>query len=320
MRARDSDDGGAEPDLIESDTESPWGWVAVAEGRGGRALRDASLVLSSIGIPFELEEGSGRSRGARLLVSTGDGDRARHELAAYGLENQDWPPPRVEFAMRSDGVIGAGLYIAALALMYAISVEGTFGLDWWRAGRLEAGDVVAGHWERTLTALTLHVDLTHLLSNIVFGALFGVLTAHVLGGGLTWALALLAGILGNGANALVRDAAHRSVGASTSVFGILGLLTAYEWSRRSAGRQSTFRRLAPLFGGATLLGWLGVGEPGGRVDVLAHIFGLLAGGVLGVGASWTRAPERLAPSHQRLLGAATLAALVGGWWCALVRS
>ena len=51
---------------------------------------------------------------------------------------------------------------------------------------LVSSEVLDGQWWRTITALTLHSGLAHLISNLVFGCAFGGLAAHSLGSGLAW--------------------------------------------------------------------------------------------------------------------------------------
>jgi len=48
-----------------------------------------------------------------------------------------------------------------------------------------------------VTALTLHVDSGHLITNLGFGMLFGYLAGQLLGPGIAWASILAAGALGN---------------------------------------------------------------------------------------------------------------------------
>lgn len=293
-------------------------WIEVATGRDERALRESTLVLSSAGIEHVSEVDAARWR---ILVPNASSARAHGELENYRAENRSWPPRVGAPKVLSDGVIGSALYVFTVVLLHALANYGAIGLDWRSAGVLHAELVRAGDLERLLTALTLHGDLTHLISNIVFGVSFGVLTSHAIGGGLTWFLALVAGALGNLTNAFIQEPTHRSLGASTSVFAILGILAAYEWARRSGLRQATFRRVAPILAGAVLLGWLGVGDPENDrpVDVWAHVLGMAFGALLGVGAAVTDLPSRLSARAQRGLGALTIGATVGAWVIAHLR-
>jgi len=300
--------------------ESPSGplWIEVAHGHDDRTLREAGLVLSSAGIEHVSEVDPSRWR---ILVPETLSSRARLELTDYRAENRSWPPIPTTPRVLSDGAVGGALYVFTVVLLHALATYGAVGLDWRGAGILHAELVRDGQLERLVTALTLHADLTHLTSNVVFGVTFGVLTAHALGGGLTWFSALVAGALGNLANAALQDESHRSLGASTSVFAILGLLAAYEWARRSGQRQATFRRFAPLLAAAVLLGWLGVGEPDGnrQVDVWAHVLGMGFGALLGVIVAASDLPARLSANAQRALGVLTIGTTIVAWLIAHLR-
>ena len=124
--------------------------------------------------------------------------------------------------------------------------HGAFNADWLDAGALRSGAVRAGEVWRAVTALTLHLDVGHMLSNLGFGTVFGLLAGQLLGPGVAWASVLAAAASANLLNAWLQPEVHSSVGASTAVFATLGLLAAYAWRRRSgetgavptAGRRS----------------------------------------------------------------------------------
>ena len=188
------------------------------------------------------------------------------------------------------------------------------------SGQADAVAIVAGEqWWRAVTALTLHADVVHLVSNVVSGLGFAFFVCRFFGAAAGWLLVLLSGVAGNVLNAMVYyPEPHYSIGASTSVFGALGLLTGVGlWAAVSApDRRLTLPRwLVPLFGGLTLLGLFGVGE--GNVDVAAHISGFLCGVVFGaLGACvqrWFVWLQRWAP----LVGGLALFLIGGAWWLAL---
>ncbi len=124
---------------------------------------------------------------------------------------------------------------------------------------------------------------------------------------------LLAGAGGNWATALVYGSHHSSVGASTAVFGAIGLLAGLARVRRTRRGQRGSRAWAPIAAGLALLAMIGMGE---RADLVAHGLGLAVGSALGltVAISLPRAPG---PPVQWLLGAVALAVLVGSWRAAL---
>ena len=138
-----------------------------------------------------------------------------------------------------------------------------------------------GEWWRTATALTLHADSHHLFSNIIFSMPFLILLARRIGLGLTLAGTLAAGMLGNAMNVCYRDPGYASLGFSTGMFSIVGMLCA-DIVVRSHLRG--LRRLAlPVAAGVAFLAMLGT--EGSNIDYAAHIFGLAAGFIVGLAAS-----------------------------------
>lgn len=142
-----------------------------------------------------------------------------------------------------------------------------------------------GEWWRPFTALFLHADVGHLIGNLASGAVFGMLVAKSIGPLKAWAMILASGMLGNlVTSALTYPEPFTSIGASTAVFGALGILSGIgfvENFREKVG-MPWVRVLAPLLAGFVLLGWLGGAAPGSRTDVLGHVFGFCAGLPMGM--------------------------------------
>jgi membrane associated rhomboid family serine protease len=174
-----------------------------------------------------------------------------------------------------------------------------------------------GEWWRTATALTLHGDVSHLAANLVTGLLFAAFVLPQLGTGLTWLGIVLTGVLGNFVNAwFYRNEAHFSIGASTAVFGALGLLVGGEFMERSrhAATRAWWHLVLPLGAGLALLAYLGVGdEHEKRTDYMAHLFGFAAGVALGLPAALARLREHTPRWLQHVAGGLALAALAGAW-------
>lgn len=270
-------------------------WIEVARVPTRDAAAELALVLEAVGL------GSGTARAGDehlVIVRLEQADRARSELAKYVSENRGWPPRATVPPPISRGFEAAGVFTVLLVLAYLTQRRETFGLDWWAAGCADAGLIRHGAWWRTVTALTLHADVLHLAGNVVFGALFGVMLAQSVGSGTAWMAFVVTGAIGNWSNAWLQSPAHTSIGASTAVFGMLGVQVAHDWMRRKQLHYSPWRRWAPLIIGAALLAWLGGGAervdpsdlskkwidldvPIHKVDVGAHVFGFLAG--LGIG-------------------------------------
>jgi len=271
------------------------------------------MVLDAAGIDAEIDQRRGRWR---VLVADDALPAAVSELDDY-LEERRSERPRVVRPVKTQPGGGAGVIVYVMVLVGVAGLAGrySFGADWLEVGRMQSWAVVEGQWWRVFTALTLHVDPAHLLANLAFGAVFGFLAAQALGGGAAWLSIVLAGGIGNLANAFLQPPQHSAIGASTAVFGALGILVAlslYHWRSRSGG---IIRRWSPLIGGLVLLAYTGMG--GERTDVLAHVTGLVAG--LAVGAAAGRVPIDVLENRSNQLVAAMLAGfvLVLSWAIAL---
>ena len=262
------------------------------------------MVLDAAGIDAEIESRRGHFS---VLVDEDDLPAAMRELDDYVEETlRDRPEVVRPVETQPGGGVGALVYVMVLLGTAGLAGRYAFGADWLEAGRMQSWAVVEGQWWRAFTALTLHVDAAHLVANLAFGAVFGLLAAQALGGGVAWLCIVLAGGAGNLANAYLQPPQHSAIGASTAVFGALGILVAlslYHWRNRSGG---VVRRWSPLIGGFMLLAYTGMG--GERTDVLAHVTGLVAG--LAVGAGVSRVPIEVLRNRSNQLVAAALAVLV----------
>jgi len=307
-------------------------WVEVARTVDPRRNREHALVLQAMGIPH----GTVNAEGAQLLlVRSEDVERARSELERYDRENAGWPPREEAPLPISSGVQATIVYATVLALFFVMERQATFGLEWWRQGASSSAAIRSGEWWRAATSLSLHADLAHLLGNIVFGSMFGVILAQSLGSGLAWAGFIASGTIGNLLNALLQPDEHVSVGASTGVFGALGVQVAYEWMRRRELQYTWIRRWAPIAMGIGLFFWLGTGggrfsetdtaretqkqiaEVLERVDVMAHVTGFASGIALGIALGVFRGRMRLRGRWQTGLAWGALAALGVTWAVAI---
>jgi rhomboid protease GluP len=160
--------------------------------------------------------------------------------------------------------------------------------DWVNAGAVDAAAVFErGEIWRLATALFLHADVGHLLSNLASGIFVFAAVTSTMGRRAGWVLITLAALAGNLATALARyPEPYISIGASTAIFAALGLLTGR--AVRVAACSSAWRRwramFVPLAAGLTVLSLYGAG--GVRIDVGAHLCGFAAG--LGLGFAVSR--------------------------------
>lgn len=237
-------------------------------------------MLASQSIPYLEHAQAGQHA---LYVEGHHAERALEELRRYEEENRGFRLKRVLPPAAPFAAVGTALGALILVSLAIAQWRGALGHDWVAAGAARASAIRAGELARTVTALTLHADVPHLLSNLVFGALFAYLLFHAHGAGLGALALLAAGALGNLANAWVRAGEHVSIGASTAVFAAVGLLGGAEARARHLLAEPRARRFAPVGAAVLLMAYLGVGEarPTSRIDVMAHVFGLVAGLALG---------------------------------------
>jgi membrane associated rhomboid family serine protease len=274
------------------------------------------LVLTARKIPCQQRPVSG---GFLLLVPCHFLETAREQIALYQQENRDWPPalPHRE-PLYENQLATLSVFILLCGFAYstvlASTVTGWPHLDWLQRGSAQAGLIVAGEWWRTATALTLHSGGLHLAGNVIFGILIIGRLASDLGSGLAWTLVLLAGMGGNAVNALLQSPEHTAIGASTAVFGAVGLLAGLNLVRY---RKPLWRRWAlPLAGAFGLLAMLGAS--GERTDLGAHLFGLLVGVGLGtVCAVWLLRKGRPGRLLNRALALLPILVMIWAWLAAL---
>lgn len=210
---------------------------------------------------------------------------------------------------------GSILYALIMMIVAYAAGRDWLGFDWLQAGSLNGAIPSTHEWWRVVTALTLHGDVGHLVSNLAFGIVLGYLASRALGSGIAWAGILVGAMMGNALDALWMPEAQRSIGASTAVFAALGVLSAYAWVIETASNLRWAKRLGPLIAGVMLLGFLGAG--GERTDVVAHVTGFMSGCLLG--ALLGKTPERYFESRalQFAAGALALIAVVLAWLLAL---
>jgi membrane associated rhomboid family serine protease len=283
-------------------------WIAIASAPDEPRAADLGLMLTARGIESTRQPGL---IGWDIYVPAARAPEARAEIAQYVSENKRAiGQRRVEEV--GDGLPGMVAYLAILLVVFFCVHAGVLSLDWFAAGKLVAGRVLAGEWWRTVTALTVHWDLDHLGGNLVFGAFFGFFIGRYLGRGIGWLAVLGAATLANVLAALLLEPAHTSLGASTAVFAALGILTAYTW-RRGYLRETPWRwRIAPIVAGLGLLAFTGAG--GENTDLFAHLAGFVAGFGTGLAlARWLTLSRLRSRTTQNLCAATTLLLVAGAW-------
>lgn len=239
-----------------------------------------SLVLDARFIPCQIGESAGHWF---LRVPLYRFDEACEELRRFERENNHWPPAPPQSRPMMENTLATLSVLIILATFHNITrlditlMDGV-PVDWGRIGSAQAGRILDGEWWRLVTALTLHGDVLHLVSNLAIGGVFVLLLCRELGSGLAWILLLAAGTLGNLCNAILQSRQHDSVGASTAVFGVVGILSALSLVRYRHHLQR--RWPLPVASALALLSILGT--EGKHTDLGAHLFGFLAGVLIGL--------------------------------------
>lgn len=283
-----------------------------------RQAREWATALAAAGIRHRLVPvGSGYV----VRVPSEHAAAARLEIERFEAANVDWPPQERPVSMptfRAPRLWASALPSALLVFLH-----------WWigpfgdgalaRAGACSADALRAGEWWRVLTALTLHSGWRHLCSNVLALLFLAHAVCGLLKAGLGWFLIVAAGACANLCTGWLGRPGYLSVGASSAVFGALGILVAcgfVEKARRYGGLRSVWSRAwVPVTAGLGLLAFLGAAP---QTDLAAHAFGFVFGGLLAVLPALCL-PRALPEWADRLLQLATLLAVLGAWMIVLRR-
>jgi rhomboid protease GluP len=273
-----------------------------------------SLVLSSAGIAHKVNQ---HGSAWRIAVWPAERAAAVEAIALYLKENPPYSVSEQPFLSRGVGTFSALYVTGILVLIHLLIAPGVEQERFITAFGADAVRIMDGELYRCTTALLLHADIAHLLGNVSGLIVFGTVTASLCGWGLGWSMILAAGISGNWVTAWWYGGFHSAIGASTSVFGAVGICTALSlwWhSRRGDGRslRRSFRRWMPLAGGLALLGVLGTAP---QADLMAHLSGFASG--LALGGVGVQASGRLpygAPAWIQWTAAVAACLLVAVCW------
>lgn len=292
------------------------GLAAIGPVATERKIRDWALVLQSMSTWHVIRRSFG---GWVLLVHEADHAAASKSIQSYEAENRDWPPRPTRERTRHAASTAVPVMFALLAAFFLVTGPDSSGSFWFSRGAALSERVLSTQPWRAVTALTLHADAVHVLSNVVSGTIFVSAVQRRIGAGGAALAVLVAGTAGNLANALyhsLRGHAHASIGASTAVFGAIGLLAATQLvlGSRSHKPRTWLDIASPLVGGFALLGALGSGGHSydafgndlpvrNNTDLGAHLFGLLAGVLIGLAVAFPlRRSQTHAHGHEVTLG------------------
>lgn len=283
--------------------------VVLARALDAETLEGEVLLLSALGIPYELRPDGDA---LELVVAAAWAERARTELSRMGQDRQDPVASPALLGGRRAAIPAALGLVAFHAWLVSLAPSRREAL--YAAGDLDGVKVRAGELWRTATALTLHADGAHVVGNALATLIFVGAAGDWVGPGVALLCTVLAGILGNAAAVLV-DPHHHAIGFSTATFGALGLTAVFDFVARYRSRLERQRAWLVLAAGVGLLVLLGAGE---RSDLLAHIFGLVAGALIGFLVTRSRPLRAKEPVHvghtgQWIAGAVAVALLGLSW-------
>ncbi len=236
-------------------------------------IQDISLLLQAVGIRHQIERIEGQ-----FLVKILEKDQtaAEAELTHYQIENKNWPLRPDKTFENDSHPTPAFLIVSALFIFFQVTGPWSMHSPWFIAGMSDANAIKeGGEWFRLITALTLHADLPHLLGNCLLGGIFLHFFLKNSGYGIGTFAVFLVGATGNGLNVYFRNDPHLSVGFSTAVFGMLGMMVFISYVHNKEQRSRHYSPLIPFCAALALLALLGTS--GERTDLGAHFFGFVTG-------------------------------------------
>lgn len=264
------------------------------------------LVLASSGLKYSVKQADG---GWEIWVAEASRQKALSLVTEYIRENEDVVLSDESRAPQHKKTY-TGLWVSVLLLVCHLAASMADNPDALiTAYGSSASGILHGEVYRAVTSLMLHAGYVHLAGNMAGIAIFGTAVCNLAGWGVGWLMILLTGIIGNLINAALFKYGHISIGASTGVFGAVGMLTAHQFytKMRLAGRRN--KAWIPLAGGLALLGFLGSGA---HTDLTAHLFGFIAG--LGLGLLQARYLKQLLDNrYQAYCLAVTIGIIIFAW-------
>jgi len=265
--------------MPEERHDAVWPDTMVFTSRDRKETKLAALALSAADIGHRVFW----RHGWQIVVAAVDADAAEAEITACLEENESLPPPEADSFTPTFRAMHLAIS-GGLGLVYAISGPWQDRAPIFAAASAQARAIGDGQFFRAVTALCLHADSLHLMSNAGIALLLLYFYFHTLGNGLGLAALVTSAAAANLINAFLHDAGHDSVGFSTALFASIGILSSFQFQRhRVYGR---FSRWMPLMVACALLAMLG--SEGKQTDFGAHLAGLLTGLAVGYALSWQK--------------------------------
>lgn len=274
---------------VDEAGEGNWCDYCITASR--RVAHELGLVILATGTPYRID----RLEARRYLIRVPP-ERAplcSVQVGRYCEEVRQRKLRPTEVIPSGEHPVSVVPFLSVATLLLGIFAfsHGAGGEAWFRLGRMDSQAIwTQQEWWRILTPLGLHADIGHLAGNLGFGAIFAFFVVKRWGNLVGWSLILSTGVIGNLLLAIgYLQVPHLSVGASTAVMGAIGLLAGGAVRQNRDFQQPKSGLIGPvgisLLGGFALWGFLGLGgdpdDPNQRIDVMAHLWGWLAGLSLG---------------------------------------
>jgi membrane associated rhomboid family serine protease len=268
-----------------------------------------ALVLSASSIPHQIEQ-----EGGEWVIYVDQFDLARSEkvLLQYEKENLGWTSKHTLIQLYKKTFSGLVIAFLLLVFYWFTKSDNTWPV-WFQIANASSEQIMRGELWRAVTALFIHADNLHIISNVISCLIFCSVVCRLYGSGLGWFLILLSGITGNLLTAFFYRTGHYSIGASTAIFGAVGLIGVWRfafWRKHPFTRKKAWIYLVVVL---VLLGILGAGK---NTDMLAHLFGGIAGCVVGIPAVKIIA-HPLSKKRQLILAALSVSIVAVSWIFAL---
>ncbi|MBU8879881.1 rhomboid family intramembrane serine protease [Bacillus sp. FJAT-29790] len=137
--------------------------------------------------------------------------------------------------------------------------------------------IVKGEYWRLFTPIIMHSGFAHMLFNSFSLVLFGPALEQILGKGKFIFVYLASGIAANVATLLLEPLTYIHVGSSGAIFGLFGFFSAVILFRKDLISKANAQIILTITVVGIIMTFL---EP--NINVTAHLFGLLAGFLIGV--------------------------------------
>ena len=264
--------------------EIPDGLECIGKYATAEEAHERGLVVLSARQPYWLHEDE--DEGICLLVPESNATQLAYQVQLFEKESIGWPPPEPAVPDEEVNAWAVFFWIGTMTLAYLAQLRWPDLFDW---GMLSSEKVREGEIYRCLSALFLHGDIGHLAGNCIFGVVLVYLVSRQIGNFLTLVAVFLSGTMGNFLNAWIHfGGIHYSVGASTAVFGCIGILVTLKagYALRNFRERIVHVWALPFVTGWIMLAWFGTGSE--FTDTTAHLFGFLCGLPLGIGLGMLR--------------------------------